>query len=255
MLKGLAPEPPPIDRKRTPPKVGLGHSPCHRHQPDLRILTRSACSPPAGDIARRRLACPCFWDSQSDTAVVGGWGAGCGVYPRFHRLPEGQATRDGMVVRTEGILGYGGGSRGARRVGSGVRAPDYSLLHDFLARLGAVGSGGFSRADHHPGDILRRAGRDRGGHAQQLSGVRIAGGDADIFQSGADSVFAGSCVPAGDGNGAGSFSNPGGGDRVRDSAGRDRPVRDSDSGAGAAGHAISVRRSHSAIRECRKWRA
>ena len=182
-----------------------------------------------------------FRDSQSDTAVVGGGGAGCGVYPGVHRLPERQAAGHSMVVRAKGILGHGGDSGSARCVGSGVRAADYSLLYDFLAQLGAVGSGGFSGADHYSGDILCGAGRDRGGYAQQLSGVRIARGDADIFQSGADSVFAGSCVPAGDANGAGSVSNARGGDRVRDSAGRNYPVCGSDSGARAAGHAFPAR--------------
>ena len=70
-------------------------------------------------------------------------------------------------------------------LGSDVRAPNHPLLHDFLAQPGAMEFGGLSGADHHSGDILCCPGWHCGGCAQQLSGVRIARGDANIFQSGA----------------------------------------------------------------------
>ena len=91
--------------------------------------------------------------------------------------------------------------------------------------------------------------------AQQLSGVRIARGDADIFQSGLDFVFAGGCVPADDPNGTASVSVAGGRDCVCEfcSAGssslRFRFQR-------SCGRACAfVPNFRSATQACRKWAA
>src|SRR4029077_623013 len=105
VLKGLASEPQPIDRKRTGSKVCLRYSPSHRYQPDLRILTRSTGSPPARDLPCRRLLHPGVSNSRPERPD-GGRGVAQRVFlPSVHRLPPVQASPRGLGIRAKGILG------------------------------------------------------------------------------------------------------------------------------------------------------
>ena len=69
VLKGLASEPPPIDRQGQDPTIRLGHSRYHHSQPNLRILTRSTDSAAARHLAGGGLVHPRIPHSQAWYAV------------------------------------------------------------------------------------------------------------------------------------------------------------------------------------------
>ena len=105
VLKGLASESPPIDRKGQDPKVCLRNSPSHRYQPDLRILTRSAGSAIARHVAGGRLVHPGVSHSQFDSPHDRGRRARRVVYTRLYRVSAGKAAEGGLVVRSEELSG------------------------------------------------------------------------------------------------------------------------------------------------------
>src|ERR1700722_7135450 len=67
VLKGLASESPPLDRKRQALKISLRCGPHHRYQPCLWILTGSEGSPAAGHLAGGRFVYFGLPDSQYDS--------------------------------------------------------------------------------------------------------------------------------------------------------------------------------------------
>ncbi len=84
-------------------------------------------------------------------------------------------------------------------LGSGVRAAISPLLHDSLAAIRRNGIWRFFlRRIMIPAIFFMALAGIAAAMLQQLSGIRVARGDADIFQSGDDSVFAGICVSADD---------------------------------------------------------
>src|SRR5271167_333283 len=93
LFNELAPEILPIDRKRTDPKVGLRYSFCYRYQPDLRILTRSTCSPPPRDITCRRRVYHSVPHPKLDSTNDWGKLAGRVFYPGIFRVPARQTPR------------------------------------------------------------------------------------------------------------------------------------------------------------------
>src|SRR5271155_6152840 len=105
VLKGLASESPLIDRKGQAPKVCLGDSPSHRYQPDLRILTRSAGSPPARHVAGGRLVHPGVSHSQFGAAHDRGRRPRRLLYTRIYRLSARKTTKGAMAIRATRLLG------------------------------------------------------------------------------------------------------------------------------------------------------
>src|ERR1700691_4014223 len=125
VLKGLASESPPIDRKGQDPKVCFGNSPSHRYQPDLRILTRSAGSYFTRHFAGGRLLYPGVSHSQHDSPHDRRRRPGSFLYTLVYRVSAKKTADGDLAIRAANLLGRRGDSDGDTALGMRILHEDY----------------------------------------------------------------------------------------------------------------------------------
>src|ERR1700675_3706687 len=239
VLKGLASEPLPIDRKRTDSQVRLRHSPGHRYQPDLRILTRSTGSPPPGDLPGRLFLRPRLPDSQFDSANDRGRLARRLLYPGIYRLPSQQVSRRGLGVCPEVLLGLGRAPGGLRLTWRGLLPAGHLSLHARGSGPIALGTGRIPQSHHIPRGVFHRPGRASRSHSEQLSGFRASCRDLHFPESYVHSVLIWDRLPSDHAHDARGVSNTRGGPGHRVLARGHYPAGDPHSTAHSSRHALS----------------
>jgi len=182
VLKGLASESPPIDRKGQDPKVCLGNSPSHRYQPDLRILTRSASSATARHFAGGRFVHPGVSHSQYDPPHDRGRVLGRFLYTRIFRVSEGKTAKGVLGFRAASFLGSGRDSGGSRGLGQHFFEADRRDLYAHGSQPDPLGPGDLSESDHFPMRVFSGPGGAGGRYPEQLSSLRTSSFDVDRFQ-------------------------------------------------------------------------
>ncbi len=249
VLKGLASESPPIDRKGQDPKVCLGNSPSHRYQPDLRILTRSAGSSFARHFAGGRLLYPGVSHSQYDSPHDRRRRPGSFLYTRIYRVSAGKTAEGGLAIRAAGLLGSRGHFGGNSGPGVRVFQADRRHLDGHGRQSPPLGSGDLSESDYFSVCVLSGSGGAGRRNSEQFSSLRSSGFDVDPFQRRVHRVFVRRGLPAHPELGAAGISYSGRGARKWHRRGRGVAAGDAAPGARASWACASAQTSTSPMRE------
>src|ERR1700678_3839590 len=140
VFKGLASEPPPIDRKRQDSKICLDNSPTHHSQPNLRIPTRSTDSAAARHLAGGGFVHSGLPNSQYGAPLYRRRGAGSVIHSCIHRLSAWGVAGDPRDVREESVWGPGRGVGRFRAARGGVLTAVRECIHDFWAEPRPLGA-------------------------------------------------------------------------------------------------------------------